>query len=279
MNAFLPEWFVERVDRLMLGIEPVDAQRAARIAQPIEVAIDGVPRPSNAAWVPVDAQQSWDRLFGFPDAIGSLTRIPRHASCRHALVYRAPLASPIAIRMFDRQRRFAPRRIAYPVPASIATPAPRIRRPALYPGAAYPVGDAATGMRGRVTWNQSTADEMPVRWARVEASIDGQVVGRAHGDDRGEFLLLLDGSAGGLGDLPTPLTAQVTVFAPAAPPPLPADDPLGDLPLETLAADPDDVSPGHKLPPGYASTASSSRPVDFTLGRLLTQQAKFFLNP
>ncbi len=279
MNAFLPELFVEHLDRLMLGIEPVDAQRAARIAQPIEVAIDGVPRTSSAAWIPVDPAQAWDRLFGFPDAIGALTRIPRHDSCRHALVYRPSLTSPIAIRMFDRHRRFAPRRISYPVPASIATPTSRIRRPALYPGAAYAVGDAATGMRGRVTWNQAGADELPVRWVRVQASINGQVVGRAHGDDRGEFLLLLDPSAGGLGDLPTPLTAQVTVFAPAVPPPLPADDPLGDLPLETLVADPDDVSPGQKLPPGYASTASSSRPVDFTWGRLLTQQAKFFIHP
>jgi hypothetical protein len=69
------------------------------------------------------------------------------------------------------------------------------------------------------------------------------------------------------------------VFAPAAPLPIHADDPLGDLPLEVLAADPDDVSPGEKLPPGYASTGSSSRAVDFPLGRLLTGQPKFFLNP
>ena len=61
--------------------------------------------------------------------------------------------------------------------------------------------------------------------------------------------------------------------------PIPASDPLGDLPLETLAADPDDISPGEKLPPGYASTASSSRPVTFQLGKLLTNQEKFFFNP
>ena len=279
MNEFLPERFVERVDRLMLGIEPVDAQRAGRIAQPIEVAIDGVPRPSGAAWVTVDPAQAWDRVFGFPDAIGSLARIPRHDSCRHALVYRPTLTSPIAIRLFDRRRRFAPRRISYPVPDDIGTPSPRIRRPALYPGAAYTISESTTGLRGRVTWNQSASNEVPVRWARIEASINGQVVGRAHGDDRGEFLLLLDSAAGGLGDLPVPLTAQVTVFAPPAPLPVPADDPLGDLPLETLAADPDDISPGQKLPPGYASTALSSRSVDFALGRLLIQQAKFFLNP
>ena len=120
---------------------------------------------------------------------------------------------------------------------------------------------------------------MPARWVRVEARVDGQVAGRAHGDDRGEFLLLLDSSAVGLKDLSTPLTAQVTVFGPPAQVPLPADDPLGDLPVETLLADPDDVSPGEKLPPGYVSTAQSTRPVTFALGVLLTNQAKFFFYP
>jgi hypothetical protein len=279
MNAFLPERFVERVDRLMLGIEPLDALRQGRVALPIDVVLDGVPGPLDAVWLAAHPERAWDRAFGIPDGTGALARIPRHASCRHALVYRPPLASPIAIRLFDRERRFAPRRISYPLPAAIETPAPRIRRPALYPGAAYLAGESATGLRGRVTWNQAAANEVPVRWARVEASIGGQVVGRAHGDERGEFLLLLDSDAGGLGDLPTPLTATVTVFAPAAPPAIAADDPLSDLPLEVLAADPDDVSPGEKLPPGYASTVSSSRAVDFPLGRLLSGQPKFFINP
>ena len=279
MNQFLPDGFAEHVERLLLGIEAQDAQRAGRIAQAIDLVLDGVPRPSNAAWLPREAASAWDRLFGVPDAIGALTRIPRHASCRHALSVRPGLAKPIAIRLFDRQRRYAPRRISYPAPADDGSLATRIRRPALYPGAAYAVSEATTGLRGRVTWNQPLAGEVPVRWVRVEASIGGQVVGRAHGDDRGEFLLLLDCQAGGLGDLPTPLTAQVSVFGPPAPVALPADDPLGDLPLETLLADPDDVSPGWKLPPGYAATAFSSRPVDFELGRLLVQQDKFFFNP
>jgi hypothetical protein len=134
-------------------------------------------------------------------------------------------------------------------------------------------------MRGRVTWHQSTQNEVPVRWVRVEASVGGQVVGRAHGDDRGEFLLLLDSSAVGLSDLSSDLTAVVTVFGPAAPVPLPGNDPLADLPIEVLLADPDDVSPGRKLPPTYASTASSSRTVNFRLGALLTNQEKFFFNP
>lgn len=276
MNEFLPSQFVERVDRLMLGIEPLDALRAGRVAQPIDVVLDGVPYPPSA---PSGAAQAWDQVMGFPDSIGALTRIPRHNSCRHALLFKPGMKPPVVIRMFDRQRRFAPRRISYPVPGDIHTSSPRVRRPALFPGAAYDVSDTFTGMRGRITWNQSTSNEVPVRWVRVEATIEGQVVGRAHGDDRGEFLLLLDSTAGGLGELPAPLTAQVTVFGPAAPVAVPANDPLGDLPVETLLADPDDVSPGEKLPPGYVSTAQSTRAVIFQLGAVLTNQDKFFFHP
>jgi hypothetical protein len=274
MNEFLPSQFVERVGRLMLGVEPRDALRAGRIAYPIDVVLDGLPlssaRPS--------AEAFWDQVLGFPDSIGALTHIPRHNSCRHALLFKPGMKSPVVIRMFERQRRFAPRRISYPVPDDIHTPSPRVRRPALFPGAAYDVSDAVTGMRGRVTWNQSAVDEVPARWVRVEARIDGEVVGRAHGDDCGEFLLLLDSLASGLGELPSPLSAQVTVFGPPAPVPVPANDPLGDLPIETLLVDPDDVSPGEKLPPGYAATAHSSRAVVFQLGTLLTNQDKFFFN-
>jgi hypothetical protein len=227
------------------------------VALPIEVTLDGDP------------------------SLGTLPAIPRHNSCRHALVFKAGkpgMKPPVVVRMFDPRRRFAPRRISYPTPVDIKTSSPRVRRPALYPGAAYDVGATATGLRGRVTWNQPDAGEVPARWVRVEAAISGQVVGRAHGDDRGEFLLLLDSAASGIGGLPLTLTAQVTVFGPPAPGPV-SDDPLGDLPVETLAADPDDVSPGDKLPPGYASTPHSSRAVHFPLGVLLTGQAKFFFHP
>jgi len=249
MNKFLPERFVERIDRLMLGIEPLDALRAGRIVHPIDVTLDGRP-----------------------------VKIPRHDSCRHALLFKPGIKTPIVIRMSDRRRRFVPRRISYPVPADIETPSPRVRRPALYPGAAYDVGNSFTGMRGRVTWSASAADETPVRWVRVEARIGGRLVGRAHGDDRGEFLLLLDSSATGFGALPEKLelAAQVTVFG-RAPGQVSMQDPLADLPVEILAGDPDDVSPGEKIPPEYGLL--SSRVVIFKLGVPLTGQEKFFFQP
>lgn len=272
MNEVLPARFVERIERLILGIEPVDAQQFTRIAHPIAVVIDGVPHPT--------AVTSWDAAPGTSDPIGTLRAIPRHQSCRHALVFPPAFDSPIAIRLYDRSRRFVPRRISYPIPADIhvAAPPSRIRRPALFPGAAYDVSPAATGMRGRVTWNHAAAGEVQARWVRVQAAINGQIVGLAHGDDRGEFLLMLRTEAGGFGDLPSPLVAQVSVFGPPAPVAIPSNDPLGDLPVETLAADPDTVSGGESLPAGYAATVHSSRPVTFELGRLLTNQDKFFFN-
>jgi hypothetical protein len=272
VNEFLPARFVEHVGRLILGIEPTDVHHNARVAHPIDVVFD------TPAFRP--APPSWETALGLPDPIGARPSIPRHRSCRHALMFPPAVDSPIAIRIYDRTRRFVPRRLSYPIPADItvASPPSRVRRPALFPGAAYDVTPAATGIRGRVTWNQSAANEVPARWVRVEAVINGHVVGRAHGDDRGEFVLLLRNEAGGLGDLPVPLVAQVTAFGPPAPIVVSPDDPLSDLPVETLAADPDTVSPGETLPAGYASTAQSSRPVTFELGRLMTNQAKWFFH-
>jgi hypothetical protein len=270
VSSFAPAGFDEFVQRLILGVEPLDAQRGTRIAQPIAVRLDGVPY--------LDGSLPIVDFDGSLDPLGYLPTVQRHNSCRHALVYPPDMKGPIAIRLFDDARRFVPRRISYPVPtdATVLPPPVRVRRPALFPGAAYDVSPTATGMRGRVTWKSSTANEQAARWVRVAAVINGQIVGRAHGDDRGEFLLLLDNEAGGPGDLPSPLVAQVTVYGPPAPPAVAVNDPLSDLPVELLAADPDVVSAGETLPTGYAATPSSTRAVTFELGTLLTNQPKFF---
>jgi hypothetical protein len=264
MNLVLPEQFDERIDRLARGLEPIDVLRSERIAAPIEIARDGAPGAASGP---------------FADPIGPLRRITRHSSCRYVVLYRPGMKTKINLRFFDPHRRFVPRRISYTIPANINTPSPRVRRPAFFPGAGYDVSQTATGMRGRVTWKQSNSNEIPARWVRVEASVNGQIVGRAHGDDRGEFLLILDCTAGGQGELPNPLDVLVTVFGPPAVKPIPKDDPIGDLPLEVLTGDPDDVSPGVKRPPQYAATAHSSRSVTFEFGTILTGQPKFFFNP
>jgi hypothetical protein len=116
-----------------------------------------------------------------------------------------------------------------------------------------------------------------MRWARVEARLPGAglLVGRAHGDDRGEFLLLIGAEASPVGDLNPPLQLEVTVRGPAVPPVPPTPDrpkidPLWDLPLEqaALPGDPDPVSAGESQPSDY--TASTMQAVALPFGRILS---------
>jgi hypothetical protein len=267
MNKFLPSRFVEHSERLALGLEPLDAGRLTRIAPPIQITFDtaplGLPRP------PVE----------------------RHDSCLYALRYTPTLVGPVDLRFFDSRqllyrperdrRRFVPRRLRIPLlPAAGADAQPythRVRRPLLFPGAAYEVSATVTGLRGRVEHNS-----LPVRWTRVEAKLPGNgvIVGRAQGDDRGEFLLLIQANASPVGDLLNPLPIDVTIFAPTtAPvpgsPDLPQRDPLWDLPLEETPAPgaTDTVSTGEALPPGYS--AKVTRPVEVILGKLRSDIAVF----
>jgi hypothetical protein len=278
MNTLLPSRYDERIQRLALGIEPQDAARGGRTGLPVRVLMDRAPAlvprdPTANPWEPSDGREA----------------IARNDSCRHRLLLDARTRSPLDLRIVDAAQRFVPRRVSVELPvgsppASPPAPPPgsppgsppearlagRIIRPALFPGAAYPVPAGAVGCRGRVTWG----DGQPLRWARVVAERgDGTVVGRAHGDDRGEFLLLL-GSATAVGaDLTLPLGAVVTVLGP--PGPLsgdPADDPLADLPLE--AADDSDegtaVLAGERDPDGYVALAS--RTVEFGLDGLRSEE-------
>jgi hypothetical protein len=102
-------------------------------------------------------------------------------------------------------------------------------------------------------------------WARVEArrTAGGDVVGRAHADAHGEFLLLPEPAAAAGAEMPRPLRVLVTVFGPDDPPdpgdaPDPAADPLWALPLEEAALDAAgaEVLAGTRLPAGYREGVS-----------------------
>jgi len=119
-----------------------------------------------------------------------------------------------------------------------------------------------------------------MRWARVVARLAGQtlVLGRAHGDNRGEFLLILNARAVTGSTLPQPLNVDVSISGPV-PVPAPASpnqektDPLWDLPVETLAAPgsaSDSVATGEDLPANYTATIVPT--VAFTLGRCIYRE-------
>lgn len=272
MNLFTPSRFVENVTRLALGIEPVDGVLNGLIGHPVEVL--------------------------FPETLRGLRRpaVARRDSCRHALLYQPGVADEVELRFSEpvvsfseRQtlyaRRYVPRQITYPIltieEADERSYRNRIRRPVLFPGSAYDTVSMATGMRGRV---ERGAGGPPVRWSRVEARIAGAIVGRGHGDDRGEFLLLLDSRATAGSELAPTVEIRVDVFARAAdpapvPPELPRFDPFWDLPPEEAGdLDPgnpeeDPVSAGEVLPPGF--TATVGRNVVVPLGAIHSEIQPF----
>lgn len=280
MNQFLPSRFVEIVGRLALGIEPMDAISARPLSYELQIQHDasllGLPRP------PVE----------------------RHTSNRYAVRYQPGVTNTFDLRFFDQsnrvykpehdRRRIVPRRLRVPILslADVETQEQseadaantkvkdfrrRIRRPTFFPGAAYSFNATTTGLRGRVI-----RGGQPMRWARVVAVLEGTslVVGRAHGDDRGEFLLLINAAVTTGSITPKPLNIAVTVLGPAAAPTpgspdLPKLDPLWDLPLEILAAPgvDDPVATGVQppdQPPAQNYTATVTRTVEFTLGKCLS---------
>jgi len=281
MNQFLPSRFEERVERLALGIEPMDAISARPLTYQLQIQHDasllGLPRPP----------------------------IERHTSNRYALRYQPGLMTTFDLRFFDQpdrfykpehdRRRIVPRRLRVPILSltdvetqeqaeadaantNVKDFRRRIRRPTFFPGAAYDF-NGTTSLRGRVTRG---GGGNPMRWARVVATLEGTsvIVGRAHGDDRGEFLLLINAAVTTGSATPKPLNIDVTVLGPAAAPTpsspdLPKLDPLWDLPLEILAAPgvDDPVATGVQppdQPPAQNYTATVTRTVEFTLGKCLS---------
>lgn len=267
MNVAVPANYAERLDRLAVGFEPVDAVRGGRYPHPLRFEIE-------PAALDLDATAAYRRSWREGQA---RPVVDRHDSCRYALLYQPRLEpGTVNLRIDDPTRRAVPRRFRLPIPslaaAAAAPPGNRVRRPLVFPGAAFELSGRVTGLRARVIRNGA-----PLRWARIEARLPGsnRLVGRAHGDDRGEFLLVLEPSAAPLAELTDPLSVRVIAHGPAVAPVPPAgvlDDHLWDLPLELLPAPgaPDPISSGETLPAGYVATGTSTRLVDFRLGRLVS---------
>lgn len=183
-------------------------------------------------------------------------------------------------------RRYVPRRLAL-IPAQnngvpVATIA-NIHRAWLWPGAAYPLAANATAIRGHV---RRGVDKTSVAWTRIVVTAPGATppvfaseiqVGWGHGDDRGEFLVVLGAQAvpGGAA-LPAQVNLRVWVFLP--PGALDPADPLASLPLEQAGPDViDDVARGIAIPPGYVR----QDPVDLSIrpGEALTMNDAALIFP
>jgi len=265
--------------RLAFGLEVADAVRGG--LADVVVAAESVPMPY-APPLPRDvgAIGVYDQTLGLP----RLSRGRRPGRFRR--LFTPELESPVTVRIADGGRRYVPRRLVVPFTpladildeeAAAGRPAPRARRVAVFPGCGFGPHGATTGLRGRVVHAGT-----PVPWVRVtarHATIDQQV-GWAHGDDRGEFLLILRPGPTAL-SAPAAFTFAIRLTI-AIPPGPPAVAPLGfpDDPLPLLVAEelpplgqPDDVSPGTGPPAGYTTAIETT--VELRLGRLLSPPTPF----
>jgi hypothetical protein len=249
--------------RLALGVQWLDA---------------GSGRPAGDTWA-----TELETVGGRP----LVQRLLPHAEARHALLFRdaaarlitagvqhnttTPPATPaqdstnLALRGFGTARRYVPRRLLFtPVLVDGTPPATpvNIRKAWLWPGAASPYPANSTVLRGRVRRGTALDTAAPVPWARIAvtqalaavppAFADETLVGWGHGDDRGEFLVVLGARAMPGGALmPALLPLTVWVHLPPVLTPVPAD-PLAGLPLEFAGSATDSaVLTGKAVPPGY----------------------------
>lgn len=174
-------------------------------------------------------------------------------------------------------RIYVPRRLALtPLLDGGMPPADRsnVRSAWLWPGAAYPVPANATVVRGRIRKGPDAAHAVPVAWARVVVTrplpapaapnfATETRIAWGHGDDRGEFLVLLDAHAvPGGAVLPEVINLRLWVFLPPPAVVFSASDPLASLPLEAGGIDfSNDILRGTAIPPGYLKQASIDFPV------------------
>lgn len=284
-NVFVDRRYDERITRLALGVEPLDVVLGGRLADPVRVLVEDEK-------VPLHRWRTW-RPGETLDAF--LTALPRHHSGRFGRVYGPRSTGGVVdLRIVDGgARRIVPRRFRVDLadePTVAATdlapagPHPLWRRVfpvGLFPGSAAPLTRRHTVVRGRVL---QAADDRPVRWTRVEA-VDavGDLVGWGHGDERGEFVLVVRHPDTAVVVADDPLAVELTVGAtlpPLDPDPLdparPDVDALWDLPREVLVPTPTaaggDRYTGRAQLPGQASFGPF--PFDLPLGRETSVQIR-----
>lgn len=263
--------------RLALGLQWIDALTQ----QPIE-------SPAGAAWL-----SDLEAIGTRPCARRFEAHSQGRQAIRHAGPYRKLLDHAVAegdpldhtVRAFGARdarvaryatgqdpRRYVPRRLAFtPVLSGGVPPASLVntRTAWLWPGAAYPLPSRSTGVRGRIRREAAPGVHVPVPWARVIATRAGAgpanfatetQIGWAHGDDRGEFLLVLGNAAvSGAAALPATIILNVWVFLPPALPAFNAADPLSSLPLDSGGTDTlNDVLKGLAVPPSHVPQAVRS---------------------
>ena len=269
--AMTLQTLVEHADvlhRLALAVDCLDAVTRHRVATEVrigrEVPQEVLPRGHDRAW------PCWD--------------LTAKAAGRAMIMLDLRAPTTVRLRIADPRRRYVARRFdlklwtlrevldeesaGSPVPA-----ASRLLRPWLLPGPAAALSRGTTTVRGRVVRGTD-----PVRWPRITARGPGhQAVGWAHGDERGEFVLVIEDTGTLPPPAPTRLQVQlyVTARVPSTPDPF---DPYADLTIEPLPRStappgPDDldnnVLRGRKTPEDHVPSTTVPPPISVPVGQEL----------
>jgi len=302
VNTYTPSRYDERVLHLAVGIEPRDATSGRRLDGPVDVRFEHHPSPLHR----------WRNWRPGETLTAVLPPMRRHRSGRFARTYDRDIPTTIDLRVVDggrvgstpipgHGRRVVPRRLRLTIADEGAVlaaeadatspPLARWRRVfpiVMFPGAAAPLTARSTVLRGRILRRPDPArpETVPVPWCRVRATnADGDEVGWAHGDDRGEFVLVVGQTANDIVVPNDPLSVTLTIGAvipPMAPDPAdplrPDVDPLWDLPVETVVASAiPDIEPtisGRSFLQGQVqlSPLFPAQPIDLPLGRESSEQ-------
>ena len=181
------------------------------------------------------------------------------------------------LRIDDPTRQYVPRRFfVHPrtlaqlsEPSAYVGVASRVVRLRLWPGSAYRLPRTATTVRGRVLRGGA-----PARWCRVLAvGPTGADAGRAHTDERGEFLLVITDA--GQNPVADTVTIDLSVTGIQTSPPIDEADRCADLVVEDVPASANPPLPGDldnlvlrgiATPPGYVPNVQPDRSVIITVG-------------
>jgi len=273
--------------RLAMGVQCIDALAQLPATGPVAVDLEGIGSRM--------VQQRFDLHPGSRHAVRWAARLASLLRLAAQEKAASPPATPeadqtnFALRCFAQRdlrqaayhsgndpRSYVPRRLSLTPVQSGGVPTSstgNIRTAFLWPGAAYPLAGNSTAIRGHIRRGATLDSAGDVPWARVivtrpaappaSANFATEArIGWGHGDDRGEFLVVLGAQAvpGGAA-LPSSLVLRVWVFLPPAGS-LDANDLLASLPLEQAGSDPiNDVLRGLVPPPSYVRQTQ----VDVTL--------------
>jgi hypothetical protein len=244
--------------RLALGLLTRDAANDRATAAPLRAGWEAsghlLPRGGPAWWPCVDLERVGQGRFRL----------------------RATPARPdiLTVRLVDPTRRYVARRLGVtlwpyadlvdPLPAHLITVAARTLPVWLLPGAAYPVPRGTTAIRGRVSIQGD-----PLPWARIDAvDTGGTVLGRAHGDDRGEFLVLLTDT--NQNPVQSTVDVRLLVRAPGVALPAPPVEPIARPANPPAAGDLDNpLLRGLTPPPSHLPNTAPTPQVTVNVGEEL----------